>query len=98
MYWTGGFCNTFFASLGMKFSTVIYPSLSVIIIATYNSSEFFSKQFGGIKKPLILPPQRTFRNKFIKFFLLVCLAFVVNLIAIHIINRVNIVSFKYIVG
>lgn len=40
MYRIGGFCHTSFASLGMKFYTVIYPFLSVIIIATYNSSEF----------------------------------------------------------
>lgn len=48
MYRIGGFCHTSFASLGMKFYTVIYFSLSVIIIATYNLSEFPNKQLEGI--------------------------------------------------
>lgn len=48
MYRIGGFCHTSFASLGMKFYTVIYLSLSITIIAIYNSSEFPSKQLEGI--------------------------------------------------
>lgn len=48
MYRTRGFCKTSFTSLGMKFSTFIYPSLSVIIIAIHNSSEFSKKRPGGI--------------------------------------------------
>lgn len=47
MYRTGGFCNTAFASHGMKFFTFLYPSLSVII-AIHNLSTIPNKRPGGI--------------------------------------------------
>lgn len=71
MYRTRGFCKTSFASLGMKFSSVIYLSLSVIIIAIHNLSEFSTKRPGSIniyiscfflEKTIYITTTRTSRN------------------------------------